>query len=627
MSEYNPESVLAELSRGPEPVASVEQTEQNPIPSHWLRGFSRTAAESPATAQRQQRQLHWYKRHRRRAAPAISSAHQRAFLHSVGALSDLPRATVEALLPIYISLLNDLLPIVDGARLFREYSNSKASKHLIKAICLVTAKARQSSPFLRLEETGSVLPPSEFATNLLAGLDAALKADLVADRVTKIQILALMHLHNDGTAGMDRSSNHLCQAISEAWALSLHWKIPGNPDQEQCDYLWWTLRNMDRLNKPIQGAAPFIIDDADVSIGRISPHDSSHRSQVMAISLRLGDLMTVATKVYKASSTATCDDAFDMIPTFDEMTLGSSFDSFHRVHRGKRNISCANHRGTYTSAVYLEIWFHVATMLSCRYSGPGSPHYNRRLASADRILAIASCEGSDGLPPLPLIPYAVSMSTTMIYRAFRDAQRGSGPAYDDLGSCCSVLDSLSQRWTSAKGISRLAKRLLKVLRRDGTMQTRQQSVVEPTRSSSCSPRAAASVLDECKSSRPADNDKTSGDNTLETGGPGPGPSHVNRPSRDSQLPNVDGEVPFQPIENWQAIDASYLQLDRAFGELFDYGMPNVFRDPTTWEYLVPNEEASSVGSDFHMPTYFSPPDMDFGYSGPPAPDSQDVDRG
>ena len=335
VSDYNPESVLAELSSGPEPVASVEQAEANPIPSHWLRGFSHSTAESPATAQRQQRQLNWYKRHRRRTRPANVSEQQRAYLLEVGGFLELPKSTVDALLPIYISLLDDLLPIVDGARVFRDYSNGQSSLYLVRALCLVISKAKQAAPFLRLQQDGPVLAPLEFASKLLIGLEAAIKADLELDRVTKIQILALMHLHNDGLAGMDRSSNHLSQAISEAWALSLHWKIPGNADQDQCDYLWWTLRNLDRLNKPIQGAAPFIIDDKDVAIDRIVANENNHRSQVMGVSLLLGDLMFVATKVYKASSTATSDDDFDMIPSIEDIVHEASFTRFHRAHRCK----------------------------------------------------------------------------------------------------------------------------------------------------------------------------------------------------------------------------------------------------------------------------------------------------
>ncbi|KAF7552320.1 hypothetical protein G7Z17_g4381 [Cylindrodendrum hubeiense] len=172
----------------------------------------------------------------------------------------------------------------------------------------------------------------DFASKLLAGLDAAIKADLEPDRITKIQVLVLMHLHNDGRGGVDRSSSYLSQAISEAWSMSLHFKVAGNLDQEQCDFLWWSLRNFDRLNKPIMGAAPFIIDDTDISIKRIIPKDGNYRSQLMGVSLILGDLMATATKVYKASSTATVDDCQDF-PELTELTSGIDFNSFHKSHR------------------------------------------------------------------------------------------------------------------------------------------------------------------------------------------------------------------------------------------------------------------------------------------------------
>jgi hypothetical protein len=142
-----------------------------------------------------------------------------------------------------------------------------------------------------------------------------------------------MHLHNDGTAGAERSSSYLSQAICEAWSMYLHCNIVGNSDEEQCDFLWWSLRNFDRLNKPIMGAAPFIVDDADVAIERIIPRNESYRSQLMGVALVLGDLMTTATKVYKASSKATADDCLDF-PSLSELTLGTHFDRFHRSHRG-----------------------------------------------------------------------------------------------------------------------------------------------------------------------------------------------------------------------------------------------------------------------------------------------------
>jgi len=161
-----------------------------------------------------------------------------------------------------------------------------------------------------------------------------MKADLEPNRIVKIQILALMHLHNDGLAGVDRASSYLSQAICEAWSMCIHLKIPGNPDNDECKYLWWSLRNFDRLGKPIMAAAPFFIDDADIGVERIEPKREDYRSQIMAVSLALGDLMTTATRAYKAGATTAVDSCWNF-PSLSEITGGSSFDQFHMSHRGK----------------------------------------------------------------------------------------------------------------------------------------------------------------------------------------------------------------------------------------------------------------------------------------------------
>ncbi|KAK2032531.1 hypothetical protein LX32DRAFT_555332, partial [Colletotrichum zoysiae] len=422
------------------PATTVNTIRPGPCHIHPYRRTNRTlnglsADENP------QRQLQWYTRHRRRSAPLRLSENYKRYLEDEGAFLHLPRSTVDMLLPIYNTFLDDLIPVLDGRSIYRNYSNGNASTYLVRGICLVACKTKQAIPFLRLRETGSILSQADFASKLLAGLDAAIKADLEPDRVTKIQILALMHLHNDGIGGVDRSSSYLSQAICEAWSVSLHVEVPFNPDQGQCDLLWWVLRNFDRLNKPVMGAAPFIIDDTDIGISRTIPREESYKSQLMAVSLRLGDLMTKSTRVYKASSKATTDDSDDF-PTLAECTADIPLEKFDKSHRS-----------------YLHIWYHIAAMLSCRYSGPGSVQYTRRLASADCVLNIITQETADGLPPLPLVPYAMSMSTTVIYRALRDGERLPERAYDDLEACSRNLETLSLVWSSARGVAKLVKRL------------------------------------------------------------------------------------------------------------------------------------------------------------------------
>jgi hypothetical protein len=159
--------------------------------------------EPPGAEQRSKRQLVWYNRHKRLArAPRLSDSHRR-YLEGEGAFLELPKTTTDGLLPIYNSLLDDLVPLVDGSLVFREYSNGQASIYLVRAMCMVICKSRQAAPFLRLTEGGPLLQSLKFSGRLLEGLDAAVKADLEPDRVTKLQILALMHLNNDGVGGTD----------------------------------------------------------------------------------------------------------------------------------------------------------------------------------------------------------------------------------------------------------------------------------------------------------------------------------------------------------------------------------------------------------------------------------------
>lgn len=331
VSEYNPESVLTALSEDAEP--GINTLAQTP---HLVasRPTPQAIVPSPSVACEPRRRLAWYKQHKIRATPPHLSESYRKYLQEEGAFTALPKTTTDALLSLYNSTLDDLVPIADGPAVFRHHSNGNASIYLVRAICLVVCKTEHAVPFLRLTESGPLLEPLSFASKLLAGLDAAIKADLEPDRIIKIQILALMHLHNDGLAGVDRASNYLSQAICEAWSMCIHLKIPGNPDDTECKYLWWSLRNFDRLGKPIMAAAPFFIDDADIGVERILPSKDSYRSQIMTVALRLGDLMTIATKAYKASSTTMVDGCWEF-PTLPEVMGGSSFDEFHMSHQGK----------------------------------------------------------------------------------------------------------------------------------------------------------------------------------------------------------------------------------------------------------------------------------------------------
>jgi len=264
-------------------------------------------------------------------------------------------------------------------------------------------------------------------------------------------------------------------------------------------------------------------------------------------------------------------------------------------------------------------------MLSCRYSGPNSAPYNRRLESAIIILDIIFHGGYENLPPLPLIPYAMSMSTTMLYRALRDGQRDIITGTKDLRQCCAALDALGRRWTSVNGVAKLAKQLLRVLDQSkfqlgqsGNISALQESssrsdegtvtgnhgsfgITVEHRKSECSTNVnpiVTAISDQIQTNRSLHKEQASVDNT---------------------------NFQKQQTEYGPGTYASYFEIDRAFHELFDCGMPNVFGGTPTSEYLhIPNDEEGCANSDFQVPSYFASRGLEFGYEYHQVNDSQEL---
>jgi hypothetical protein len=203
-------------------------------------------------------------------------------------------------------------------------------------------------------------------------------------------------------------------------------------------------------------------------------------------------------------------------------------------------------------------------MLSCRYSGPDTTQYNRRLASADRILQILSDGAYVDLPPLPLVPYAMSMATTTIYRALCDGQRDLESSQQELGKCCQTLDDLSKEWTTARGIAKLTRRLWKIVNKtwEDENLNRRAAITSPheTRGPVAADRATPL--------------------TRERGQGPPFQSISIQPNMVTTGSEASGS-----LEMMQGLVNPLFHLNDAYLDLFDYGMPNVFRDPATWEFL------------------------------------------
>ncbi|KUJ07070.1 uncharacterized protein LY89DRAFT_566089, partial [Mollisia scopiformis] len=363
---------------------------------------------------------------------------QRNYLRSVGTFRILPRATQDVLVTTYIASINGLLPILDSGKLFRQYSSGQASRYLIQAICLVACKTQQAVPYLRLSEKGALLTPIEFARKIYIGLDAAMKADFEPNRVTKIQILALLHVYNDGTYGIEDSSAHLSQAIQLVWALKIHFHWPGRSTEDELSMLWWSLWSLDRFNACIS-CTPIMIRDRDIQLAR-PPLGSDHQLQVMAIWLRLGDLLGEVFDLYRPVVAENLIEWGDEFISFSKLTDGLEARMFQPSHW-----------------VALELCFQVVAILSCRYNKPGSVSYKRRITACDRIQTLMSENRHTQLPPLPVIPYAATLSLTGGLCVLRDAQRERKIAQKDVAVRSQILEKLSSCWQNTEVVAKLGR--------------------------------------------------------------------------------------------------------------------------------------------------------------------------
>lgn len=81
----------------------------------------------------------------------------------------------------------------------------------------------------------------------------------------------------------------------------------------------------------------------------------------------------------------------------------------------------------------------------------GGHSYTRQSLSATRVISILDAEPPEGLPPLPIVPYALGVALSVVYRHFRSrrVKVHVNRATDELRHCVRHLDRLRNYWWSA----------------------------------------------------------------------------------------------------------------------------------------------------------------------------------
>ncbi|KIV90534.1 hypothetical protein PV10_07827 [Exophiala mesophila] len=587
VGDLNPESILTDLSSRPDGAKRISRIGTWVEQSRHARDGLPAEDLGPVTKAGEKTPINVEKYGKVEGGRRVLTGHQRNYLQAVGAFRVLPKATQDALVSTYIACIDGILPIIDGIKLLKDYTDGKCSIFLLQAICLVTCKTEEAASYLRLYDDGPLLDPIPFARSLHTGLDAAMKADLEPDRVTKIQILTLMHLHNDGPGGIEESSLHLSQAIHDAWTAGLHIHTPGRTVKDSSSMLWWTIWTLDKINACV-GGRPIMIANRDIDIERPNV-EAEPKSVVIAAWLRLGDLLDKVIEFYRPTADPNSTGWETEFPTYQSIVEGIELDL---LPRADNNI--------------LEISYNVIAILSCRTGGPTTASYARRIGASDRIQQLISNGGHTGMAPIPLIPYAVGLSLTVAYRGLRDNYLDAERAQADLATRCETLEKLSTYWWTADALARLGRKALKSLQQPGVQKHAIGSIANAleAETSPCKfgpfeqkikqvvPQAtvksrqvngnalhvlshAAATHSNPTGATPRPSPLSSSVSTLSTRPEMPTPPAVRMvlaSSSNKPFPTDGGPLDMSVYDNFN-------NLDNLFDGFFDLSMPTIFQDP------------------------------------------------
>ena len=459
----NPEAVLREQVHGERGkacqspgISSIGQwiDERDPQPGSRQAGStsSRIKEAGPHTTQEAQ------------IARALQS-----YLDAVG-YDVLPsRRNQDALLDIYFAYVHPLLPLVDKELFYEQYDQGRESRMLMQAICVVASKHAHAAQHLHLGTDFQALSPRDFSQRLYNAVIVGIEAKLEENRVVLIQVLALISLHCEGPDGAEQASMHLAQAIHHAHTFGLQfahqWKNQRSESQGNLEDVFWCLWSLDKINACMNGR-PLLMHDRDNSLRQL-PSDPEKRSSPFGIWLQISEMLDKVIDYYRPGRAAeeTGWEGDDFLG-FEEM-VGDGEDKLDGPIMSTRISSTIKYTHANLILGLLSLFHHTMCMashksLSINAPVKSTPSYVRQSLSATRVIHLLNAESPELLPPLPIVPYALGVALSVVYRHFRSRRLKVhvNRATEELKQCVRLLDRLRNAWWSAGTTADLGRAVL-----------------------------------------------------------------------------------------------------------------------------------------------------------------------
>ncbi|KAH6653341.1 hypothetical protein BKA67DRAFT_569228 [Truncatella angustata] len=356
-----------------------------------------------------------------------------------------------ALRSIYLAKADPLFPVLSPV--LNDENDLSTSTTLIKqVICLAAATNPQATPHLRLLPSGILLNRADYTATLSTAIHTTVESGLIADRVLLIRVLLLYSMYIQPTCPeeADMPSAIFAKATHQFTTLGLHLPmLESEPEQEQIRSLFLCTWALDRLNSAFYGRA-CIIHERDIGWD----FDECIRKQEPPFRLFLSviKLLDDVISIYRPTQKLDEEPLYIDMPILEQLI-----------------VDCEAIQVSDTLLATVEVFYHAVAILSCRFPQEGAKsalpsraNNSRRSLSADRITELVRDEMGDRLSYMPVIPYAVSLSLSVMYRKMRYSQipmfRERGLRSFDTNT--KLLKKLSETFWCAKTMSGMAEQVL-----------------------------------------------------------------------------------------------------------------------------------------------------------------------
>ncbi|RXG50558.1 hypothetical protein VDGE_07476 [Verticillium dahliae] len=340
-----------------------------------------------------------------------------------------PKKEFELLSRLYYAKFDPLFPILHEEAI--DQHDVMDAVALKQGICLQAALDPSMKPHLRLSCGESLLSQLEFRSSLATALKLSLDMGFIRNRMVLLQVTVLMAFYTDRSSASEISTAYTAQAVQLSLTLGLHLGWPGDTSStEKSRRIFWCVWTLDRLNATANGR-PITIHQQDMNMRIFEAIPEQQPSFRLFIGIT--QFLDAVISQYRPHATPDCQSLTGKVHSFE--TLAQEADAL--------DIG-------FSLLASLEMFYLSVVILQSRpHKGDKSPERvplsALQIYSASSIVSVALGEFKTSMTFWAILPYAVSMATSVAYQSLRNSNvpYKRKQAYSTFHSSCDILEKLT----------------------------------------------------------------------------------------------------------------------------------------------------------------------------------------